>query len=237
MNAIDFILPVGESINFEEVLLSDANKKALIQLLKEQTFQAELNQYNLPVDNKILLHGYSGCGKTSTAKAIAQTLGKNIFILDLSSIVSARIGETAKNVRAVFDKAAREKAVLFLDEFDQIGKMRTNDDKDVGEMRRLVNTIIQLIDYYPSDALLIAATNHVALLDTAILRRFQLRLKFEMPTALELDAYYTHLLMPFPKELRRIDRKYEISYAEAKDYFNTTMKAQIIHLLEQGKRV
>jgi SpoVK/Ycf46/Vps4 family AAA+-type ATPase len=93
-----------------------------------------------------LFQGSSGCGKTMTAKAIANALDKNILILNLSNIVCYRIGETSQNIKQVFDKAGREKAVLFLDEFDQIGKARGSDDIDVGEMRRLVNTLIQLID-------------------------------------------------------------------------------------------
>jgi SpoVK/Ycf46/Vps4 family AAA+-type ATPase len=82
----------------------------------------------------------------------------------------------------IFDKAARERSVLFLDELDQIGKARGSDDKDVGEMRRLVNTLIQLIDYYPENALLLCATNHPEIIDTALIRRFQLKINYKMPS-------------------------------------------------------
>ena len=81
-------------------------------------------------------------------KAIATTLEKPLYILDLSNFISSRIGDTTKNIRLIFDKVNRENAVLFLDEFDHIGKMRGNDDKDVGEMRRLVNSIIQMVDNF-----------------------------------------------------------------------------------------
>jgi SpoVK/Ycf46/Vps4 family AAA+-type ATPase len=179
-----------------------------------------------------LLHGPSGCGKTTTAKAIATALNKNIVIINLSTLINARIGETSKNVKALFDKAIREKAVLFLDEFDQIGKSRDSEDKDVAEMKRLVNTIIQLIDYLPTDSLLICATNYYNSIDTALLRRFQIKLKFEMPDQKELDLYYDKLLADFPIHLQEINRKYNISYAETKDYIHTTMKRQIIAELE-----
>lgn len=95
-----------------------------------------------------------------TAKAIAQALGKNMLILNLNNVVCSRIGETSQNIKQVFDKTGRERAVLFLDEFDQIGKARGNNDKDLGEMRRSVNSIIQVIDYFPNNALLICATNY-----------------------------------------------------------------------------
>lgn len=235
MNLYELTVNDTEKIALNDLLFSEENKAALTQTIKEHQYLEELKRYNLKVDNKILLYGHSGCGKTTTAKAIATALNKNIVIINLSTLINARIGETSKNVKAIFDKAIREKSVLFLDEFDQIGKSRDSDDKDVGEMRRLVNTIIQLIDYFPTDSLLICATNHYHTIDTALLRRFQLRLQFEMPNKNELDLYYDKLLSNFPDHLRDIPRKYTISYAEAKDYVNTTMKKQIIAELEVQK--
>lgn len=232
MTIFDLLINDKEVFNLEEIIFSNENKQRLWQIIKEHRYLAELQKYNLKVDNKILLYGYSGCGKTTTAKAIAQALGKEIFILNLTNFISAKIGETGKNLKTIFEKAGREKAVLFLDEFDQIGKMRSNDDKDVGEMRRLVNTLIQLIDYFPEQALLIVATNHPELIDVALTRRFQLKLKFEMPTNTQLDSYYDTLLAPFPNHFQNITRKYGISYAEAKDYIHTSMKCLIIKELE-----
>ncbi|MBF4515552.1 ATP-binding protein [Flavobacterium sp. ANB] len=232
MNLYELTVNDTEKIALSDVLFSDENKSALAQTIKEHQYIEELKKYNLKVDHKILLHGHSGCGKTTTAKAIATALDKNIVIINLSTLINARIGETSKNIKALFDKAIREKAVLFLDEFDQIGKSRDSDDKDVGEMRRLVNTIIQLIDYLPNESLLICATNHYHSIDIALLRRFQIRLKFEMPNEKELDVYYDKILNTFPAHLQNIPRKYAISYAEAKDYIHTIMKKQIIEELE-----
>ena len=237
MNLHDLIINDKEVVDLEDVLLDKENKLNILQLIKEHKYVDELHKYGLPVNNKILLHGNSGCGKTITAKAIANALRKNMIILNLSNIVSARIGETSQNIRMVFDKAGKEKAILFLDEFDQIGKARGNDDKDVGEMRRLVNTIIQLIDYYPKNALLICATNHPEIIDTALLRRFQLRLGFEMPSAEILDRYYDKILSPFPDHLQSIYRQYEVSFAEAKDHAYTAVKSLLIEELEKQEIV
>ncbi|KAF2516951.1 AAA family ATPase [Flavobacterium zhairuonense] len=225
-----------EKIAIENLFFSEENKAILEQTIKEHKYIEELKKYNLPVDNKILLHGHSGCGKTTTAKAIATALNKEIIIVNLSTIINAKIGETSRNVKALFDKAARENAVLFLDEFDQIAKSRENDDKDVAEMKRLVNTIIQLIDYFPINCLLICATNFYNSIDTALLRRFQIKLKFEMPSNKQLDLYYDKILNIFPIHFQDIPRKYAISYAEAKDYVNTTMKGLIIAELEHLKK-
>ncbi|MDO5105388.1 AAA family ATPase [Capnocytophaga sp.] len=237
MLTTDFVIQDTEAVSFDEIFLSEENKKALNQVLKEHIYFSELSKYGLCPDNKILFHGASGCGKTLTAKAIAKTLNKPAFVLNLSNLVNSRIGETSKNMKAVFDKAQREKAVLFLDEFDQIGKSRTDDERDVGEMRRLVNTIIQLFDYFPKDGVLICATNHIDFIDFALLRRFQLKLSFEMPSKKDLDAYYDEKLAVFPEKFRNIERKYAISYAEAKDYIQTQMKKAIIHDLEKQKNV
>ncbi len=205
MNIYDLIVDDKEEISLNDVFLDDQNLAQVKQLIKEHRYIEELSKYNLPVNNKILLHGFSGCGKTTTAKAIANEIGKPILILNLSNIVSSRIGETSQNIRMLFDKAAREKAILFLDEFDQIGKARGNDDKDVGEMRRLVNTVIQLIDYLPQNSLLIAATNHPHIIDVALLRRFQLKIDFKMPTSEMLDVYYDKLLNDLPKDIQSSD--------------------------------
>ncbi|MGY0035114.1 AAA family ATPase [Pedobacter sp. NJ-S-72] len=232
MNIYDLIINDKEQVSLNDLFLDHANREEFVQLIKEHGYIDELHKYGLPVNNKILLEGSSGCGKTTTAKAIANALGKDILILNLSNIVCSRIGETSQNIKVIFDKAAKEKAVLFLDEFDQIGKARGNDDKDVGEMRRLVNTLIQLIDYYPEDALLLCATNHAQIIDTALLRRFQLRINFQMPSSNVLDEYYDKLLSRFPENMQNIARKYDISFAEAKDYAFTLVKSVLIAELE-----
>ncbi|REC60993.1 ATPase [Chryseobacterium pennae] len=237
MNLYNLIIQDKEQVNLNDVFLSKNNREQLVQLIKEHTYSKELQEYGLPVNHKILLQGSSGCGKTMTAKAIASALGKNIIILNLSNIVSSRIGETSQNIKMIFDKAGRERSVLFLDELDQIGKARGSDDKDVGEMRRLVNTLLQLIDYYPENALLLCATNHPEIIDTALLRRFQLKINYEMPSPEFLDTFYDTLLNRFPEDMRSIERKYSISFAEAKDYALTAVKTALIQKLETKETI
>ncbi len=102
-------------------------------------------------------------------------------------------------------------------------------------MRRLVNTVIQLVDNFSEKALLIAATNHIDILDVALIRRFQLRINFEMPSEQDLDRYYDFLLSRFPEELRVVSRRYGISFAEARDYIYTEIKSNLIEQLERKK--
>jgi SpoVK/Ycf46/Vps4 family AAA+-type ATPase len=232
MNILDLLIGDTEKVVLDEVFLDHAHRQKILQLLKEHRYADELSKYGLPLNNKVLLHGSSGCGKTMSAKAIANALGKPLLILNLSNVISARIGETSQHLKQVFDKAAKDGAVLFLDEFDQIGKARASEEKDVGEMRRLVNTLIQLIDYYPNKALLVAATNHPEIIDPALLRRFQLNINFSLPAAEVLDAYYDQLLSRFPASLREMSRLYDISFAQAKDHTFTSVKATLIKALE-----
>lgn len=233
MNILNLLIDDKEQVELSDIFLSEDNRQQISQLIKEQKYADELLKYDLPINNKIFLFGNSGCGKTTTAKAIATALKKPVYILNLSNIVSSKIGETGQNLKLIFDKASRDKAVLFLDEFDQIGKARGNDDKDVGEMRRLVNTIIQLIDYFPKNALLICASNHPQIIDIALMRRFQLKISFELPSDEVLNEYYDAILSHFPENLRSINRKFGISFAEAKDYAYTIIKGNIINQLEK----
>lgn len=233
MNILNLLIDDREQVELSDIFLSEDNRQHILQLIKEQKYADELLKYDLPINNKVFLFGNSGCGKTTTAKAIATALKKSVYILNLSNIVSSKIGETGQNLKLIFDKASRDKAVLFLDEFDQIGKARGNDDKDVGEMRRLVNTIIQLIDYFPKNALLICASNHPQIIDIALMRRFQLKISFELPSDEVLNEYYDAILSHFPENLRSINRKFGISFAEAKDYAYTIIKGNIINQLEK----
>lgn len=237
MNIQDLIIKDKDLVLLDDVFLSEENRSKIDQLIKEHRYFEELHEYGLPVSNKVLLYGHSGCGKTTTAKAIANSLGKPLIILNLSNVINSRIGETSQNVKQVFDRAARDKAVLFLDEFDQLGKARGDDDNDVGEMRRLVNSIIQQIDYLPADVLLICATNHVNIIDSALIRRFQIRIQYEMPGQAGLDAYYDALLARFPDELHPKTRRYGISFAEAKDSLYAIVKSNLIKKLDMKGRM
>ncbi|NOQ71194.1 MAG: AAA family ATPase [Crocinitomix sp.] len=216
------------TVELDEVVFDDKLSNQINDFLDEYSHKEVLESYDLPVANKLFLYGRTGCGKTMTAKALATRLKKKIFIVNLSTIVSSRLGETAKNLAALFKNVEHKKAVLFFDEFDSLGSMRDYDNNDTSEMKRVVNTILQLIDAFPNDSILIGATNQIQLIDEALLRRFDLKLEFTTPPKPVLDAYYDKLLVKYPEIYRTIERIYDISFADAQNLIFTRVKKNII---------
>jgi DNA polymerase III delta prime subunit len=141
----------------------------------------------------LMLSGPPGTGKTLLAGHIAAQLQRPFFVARLDSLISSRLGETAKNIRQIFDFVPSKGAVLFLDELDAIAKMR-DDRHELGELKRVVNTVIQGLDSLDDQAVVIAATNHPQLLDAAIWRRFPYRADIGLPNAATRAALWLHFL-------------------------------------------
>lgn len=171
--------------NLDNIVCHKNIKEELDFFIKEHQSINILRNYDLPVSNKILFHGPSGCGKTLASYVLAGELEKLILVINLGAIVSSKLGETSKNLSAIFKKAASEDCIIFLDEFDSIGKLRDY-SQDHGEMKRVVNTILQLFDYLPQNTIVIAATNQVDMIDDALLRRFDVKLNLDLPSKLEI---------------------------------------------------
>ena len=224
-------------LDLNDLQLNTELREKLNQLIEEFSYIEALKIYDIPVDNKILLFGHTGCGKTATANAIGKALNKKVLTLNLGGFVSSRLGETGKNITEIFRQCSYQDAILFIDEFDFIGKIRDYNNQDSGEMQRLVNTLIQQIDNLSDSSLLICATNHLDIIDTALLRRFQLKLEYKLPNKKELDIYYNGLLAKFPNEINEINRIYDISFAEAKDIVFQQIKAHIIENEKQKKHL
>lgn len=171
---------VTSDYSFKNLVVSEYVGNELQLFIKEHQSLEILHKYNLPVANKVLLHGPSGCGKTLASYVIAGELQKMMVVVNLGAIVSSRLGETSKNLAKVFRKAAAEDSIIFIDEFDSLGKVRDY-SQDHGEMKRVVNTILQLFDYLPQSSIVIAATNQMDRLDEALLRRFDVNIKLDLP--------------------------------------------------------
>lgn len=171
--------------HFENLVASASVKKELQLFIREHQTLELLSKHKLPVSNKVLFHGPSGCGKTLASYVLAGELGKTMVVVNLGAIVSSKLGETSKNLSKIFRKAAQEDCIIFLDEFDSLGKIRDY-AQDHGEMKRVVNTILQLFDYLTPSTIVIAATNQKSMLDDALVRRFDLNIEFKRPTAAQV---------------------------------------------------
>lgn len=154
----------------------------LASVIEERKLASKLRAAGLEPMKALLFKGPPGVGKTMACRWLARELQLPLLTLDLATVMSSLLGKTGSNVRAVVDYGRSFPCVLLLDEFDSIAKRR-DDERDVGELKRLVTVLLQAIDEWPSTSLLVAATNHPELLDPAVWRRFDLQIDFENPTS------------------------------------------------------
>lgn len=173
---------LGESVSKGlEQFLEDAQH---IQLLTDKGVSSRLG---------LLLFGPPGTGKSMLAGFVAARLGRPFYIARLDSLISSKLGETAKNIREVFSFIPTREAVLFLDEMDAIAKLR-DDRHELGELKRVVNTVLQGLDSLTDDIIVIGATNHAHLLDPAIWRRFPYKLDMDLPEENVREVMWLHYL-------------------------------------------
>ncbi len=180
---VDVIYPNDNGI---EVVLSRINEEKLQSFVLSYKNADKLNALGLGVSNSLLLYGPPGCGKTKCAYWVAKELKLPLIVARLDSLISSYLGTTAKNIRTLFEFAQKMPCVLFLDEFDAIAKAR-DDSNELGELKRVVNSLLQNVDSMSSDSLLLAATNHEKLLDSAVWRRFDYKLEVELPDKVAIE--------------------------------------------------
>lgn len=176
-----------------DLVLDPQSQGALTQLIREVRNWTSLDAANLPRRNRLLLFGPPGCGKTTAVSALAHDLGRPLVTARVEGLISSYLGETATNLSNLFDFASTGSYVLFLDEFDSLGKMRA-DASDHGELRRVVNALLQQIDSYHGPSFIVAATNHSQVLDSALWRRFDAIVELGLPSEAELAAVISRLL-------------------------------------------
>lgn len=152
----------------------------------------------------LLMYGPPGTGKSRLARHIAAELGLELYVGRLDGLISSFLGSTSKNIRALFDFAARTPCVLFLDEFDAIAKLR-GDGQELGELKRVVNSFLQNLDTLGRQSIVLAATNHEGLLDAAVWRRFTYRLALALPTAEQRRQMWADFSAPIEFSTRDLE--------------------------------
>lgn len=185
-----FKLPLATHIEHEflrhEMVLSAAVEQKISRIEKEYLGRERLAHHGLRPRKKILFYGTSGCGKTMAAEKIAWDLGLPFYKVRFDSIISSYLGESASNLQTLFESIDDYPCVLLLDEFDIIGKQRDSKNNDVGEIHRIVNILLGLLEEYSGEGILIATTNLEGTLDKALFRRFDDIIELPKPSEIDI---------------------------------------------------
>ncbi|MFT5072033.1 MAG: hypothetical protein ACI8V8_002007 [Chitinophagales bacterium] len=187
----------------EAIFLSQHDEDTVDSFVSYIKKKAQLELIGIPINPTLLLHGNPGTGKSKLARNIAAKLELPLITARADALISSYLGSTSKNIRSLLEYAQSEPCVLFLDEFDSIAKAR-DDRNEIGELKRVVVSLLQNIDNL-EDTILIAATNHVHLLDPAIGRRFHYKIELLPPEMTERKKIFLSLLRKFPFEDQEID--------------------------------
>ena len=167
-------------VTFDMMILEPHVRSKLDRILTEQRRSDHLASHGFNPIHRVLLLGAPGTGKSMSAAALAQGLKLPLFTIQLDVLISKYMGETAAQLRVVFDMVAKTRAVYLFDEFDALGTER-GVSNDVGEARRVLNSFLQLLEHASPHSLIVAATNHPQLLDRALYRRFDQVIEYQLP--------------------------------------------------------
>lgn len=192
---VDIAAPRGELADILEgghrderlrdIVLHTEVRDVLLRVVSENRSRSRLERFGVSPRRRLLFHGPPGCGKTLAAAVLAGEMGLPLMTVRFDALFSRFLGATALQLRAIFAEMPRRPGVYLFDEFDAVAKAR-GDSQDVGEMNRVVTSFLQLVDADVSGSILVAATNHVELLDRAVFRRFDVIVPFEKPTKEQL---------------------------------------------------
>jgi SpoVK/Ycf46/Vps4 family AAA+-type ATPase len=185
-----------QTVRLNELVLHDDIVSRFEKIIVEQKQKDKLRKFGLTASRKLMFVGPPGTGKTMSASMLATELKLPIYTIVLDSLITRFMGETASKLRAVFDHISQTRAVYLFDEFDAIGAQR-NASNDVGEIRRVLNSFLMLVEQDTSDSIIIAATNHPELLDKALHRRFDHFINFSKPDSAQVEKLISQSLSLF----------------------------------------
>ena len=216
----------------EDMILSTSLSDQIQRVIREQRYAEKILENGLSPRRKLLLVGPPGTGKTLTAFVIASELGLPLLQVRLDGLITKFMGETATKLRQVFDFTYPTRGVYLFDEFDAIGSQRGLAN-DVGEIRRVLNSFLQMIEQNCSHSLIVAATNHSGILDPALFRRFDDILHYELPDEGHIvKLLKTRLLHTATKRIRWQslgEVALGLNYAEVTRAANEVLKDALIH--------
>ncbi|MBF0138618.1 MAG: ATP-binding protein [Magnetococcus sp. DMHC-1] len=196
----DFLFETTPNRQLEDLILADTSLAACRELIDEQQRADLLRAHNLEPRHRVLLAGPPGNGKTSLAEALAYELSIPLLVVRYDAVITSFLGETSSRLARLFDYVRTRHCVLFLDEFDVLGKER-GDVHETGEIKRVVSSLLLQVDALPSHVVVVTATNHPELLDRAVWRRFQLRLHLDHPTRAQAEKWFQRFADRFEQKL------------------------------------
>ncbi|MFH1985749.1 MAG: ATP-binding protein [Pseudomonadota bacterium] len=179
--ARDLVFETTPEKRFSDLILEQGVLDLCSELIEEHHRADLLGSYGLEPRHRLLFVGPPGNGKTTLAEAVASELMYPFIVVRYENIIGSYLGETASRLQKVFDVARSRKCVIFLDEFETLGKER-GDTRETGEIKRVVSSLLLQIDRLPSHTVVITASNHPELLDRAVWRRFQIKVRLSPPT-------------------------------------------------------
>lgn len=203
LDVVDVTYPSDDQ---ENLIFNQSVNKQIHNFIDGIKQKEKLQKFGVDTQNSLLLYGPPGCGKTSAAIFIANELKLPIVTARLDSMVSSLLGSTAKNIKKVFSFANDKPCILFLDEFDAIAKAR-DDSHELGELKRVVNSLLQNIDSFIGNNTLIAATNHHKLLDNAVWRRFSETIFIGLPSVDQIASLIVLYLKGYPTDFNGDHKK------------------------------
>lgn len=219
------------TVDATQIVLTEETGAKIRRTLDEHRKRGRLMSFGYRPKSKLLFWGGPGCGKTYTAYHLAYELGLPIGVVRLNALVSSFLGDTASHLQKVFDFANSTPMVLLLDEVDAFGKER-DDSNDVGELKRVVNSLLQALDTFESNgSVIIAASNHQYMLDEALWRRFDDLVSFPLPGKAERELYLSRLLngVTFEGSQPALARKLDgMSFADIKRVIVESLKTTIL---------
>jgi len=219
--------------NFNNLIVSKETKEQLEQIIREFKDSDILASYNLYCKRKILFCGKPGTGKTFSAQIMSSVLNIPLIYIRFDAIISSYLGETAGNLRKVFDFIEHGTWIVLFDEFDIIGKNR-DDNYEHGEIKRVVNNFLQMLDNVQGNSIILAATNHQNILDPAIWRRFDDVIYYDLPDEETRYQLFEIYLKPIKRDrdidLIKISKKTkDLSPSDIKMITEEAMKLAIIN--------
>lgn len=224
------VMSEKSDISFSALVLPDILKDRIQRVIHEYRQQAKLKKHGLSNRRKVLLAGPPGTGKTMTARVLAHELRLPLHTIQVDKLVTKFMGETSAKLRQIFNLISETQGVYLFDEFDAIGGDRSLDN-DVGEMRRVLNALLQFIEQDVSDSMIIGATNNPALLDRALFRRFDDVIHYEVPDEDGCRSLIKNVLASFKGDLEWepiMEKAIGLSHAEIDHACRDSIKETIL---------